>query len=89
MEAKKIICITLGINETKVLKFLNNNKWFTFDEIHNQFKDVNASLKYPKQLGPLLLRLLRKNLINRCETIDSYYYKINEKGKLMLEVIKK
>lgn len=83
---QKVICIVLGINETRVLKYLSSKEVFvSFEDIYEAHKHY-ISMKYPLQLSQLLGRLLRKNLVK--ETIGNNY-SINEKGKLILEVIKK
>ena len=50
-EKHKVICITLGINETRVLKYLNSKEEFdSFDNIYEAHKHY-ISMKYPLQLS--------------------------------------
>lgn len=88
-EKNKIICISLGINETKVLKYLNKNDDFVSFEQILEVQQPNVSLVYPLQLSHLLGRLLRKKLIMLKEPDSLDFVKISEKGKMMLKILKK
>lgn len=89
-EKKKVFCITIGINETRVLKELSShnfkeyNGWVSYDYLFNHFQD-NPSIRHHSTLGECLYRLKRKNLVE----YDEKSIRITQKGILLLEVIKK
>jgi len=91
-EKKKVICITLGINETKVLKLLSKfhplgfEGWISYEFVFGSFQD-NPSIRHHSTLGNVLFGLKRKKFIEINNETNAM--RITKKGILILEVIKK
>ncbi len=89
METKRVICITLGCNETAVLKNLSRFEGaVSFTDIFETHRE-NTSLAYETQLGMVLGRLKHKQLIEWFAWENQSYCQITEKGRMMLLVLKK
>ena len=87
IKKKKIICISLGCNEHKVLKYLNNFEGaVSIKDIYNEHCH-EVSMAYILQLTLLLDRLLRKKLVIGTIWEDETVWQITSKGRKMLEVL--
>lgn len=61
-EKHKTICITIGVNMTRVLKYLNKfERSISFNELFNGLKEHE---KYPLGLFLILVRLMNRKMIN-------------------------
>lgn len=107
----KSICITVGKNMTKVIKYLNKiQDWISFNRLFTDINkpNENVSMKYPIGLFNVLIKLENlelidykseyylneidfhyNNYLSKVELFSYIYYKISERGKLLLQILRK